>query len=612
MPAIVNWLLRLIITNPICVRLVSGGSKRVRHMYIRSAYLAVMVIALLFQLMTSQTSSLQSLASAGANAFMFVAYLQLAMICLLAPVFMAGAISQEANPKTWDIMLTTPLNSLQVVLGNLFGRLFFILALLFSSLPLFAITQYFGGVPGKSIFLSYMIGSIAALVVGSIAIALSVSRQAGRRAVFLFYITVVIYLATVWSVDRSLQTLAPNQTTWMTPLNPFLATQVLVDFANYHPPSAVELLQMNWLQRQWFGSPVSTFCWIGVISSILLIGWSSIFLRVIGEQTGQNTWIKRLFFLHGGESKTRPPRNVWNNPIAWREASAKQSTFGKRFAKWGFVSTGVLIALILLIVFHTGNINLATVRSSLLTILAIEVGIIGLTALNISATAISQEREDGTLDQLLTTPLTPSYYISGKLRGIVSFLLPMIAVPVATMLIFSIYILMDGLAIKGGVMLTVSPYTDKITIPFMLPEGVIVLPFVLVPFTAFCVMVGLNWSLKCKSTISSVITAVSIVVAVVGVISLCGFQGGNHIGFIGVIVSTLSPLTAIWSLVYPEKVIPQALSDMPLPAVRIIIIIASICTATVYTFVVYGMHKAMLGTNGKNFDMTVRKLAGTN
>src|SRR5262245_24559545 len=157
MPAFVNWLLRLAPTNPICMRLIQGGSRRARHLYLRAGYLGVMIVVLLFTLISSGSgtaSSLQELAKAGAQTFQMISYLQVGLICLLTPVFMAGAIAQEANPQTWDILLTTPLGNLQIVLGNLFGRLFFILALLFSTLPLFAVTQYFGGGPGSSLFAS--------------------------------------------------------------------------------------------------------------------------------------------------------------------------------------------------------------------------------------------------------------------------------------------------------------------------------------------------------------------------------------------------------------------------------------------------------------------------
>ena len=108
------------------------------------------------------------------------------LVCLLTPVFMSGAIAHEANPRTWEILLSTPLNSLQIVLGNLFGRFFFVMALLVSSLPLFMVLRFFGGVPGQSIIGAFLIAAFCALLVASIAVTLSVTRSGGRRAVFIF------------------------------------------------------------------------------------------------------------------------------------------------------------------------------------------------------------------------------------------------------------------------------------------------------------------------------------------------------------------------------------------------------------------------------------------
>ncbi|MBN4052773.1 ABC transporter permease subunit, partial [Roseiflexus sp. AH-315-K22] len=168
MPTVLRWLLRLGPTNPIAVRLVQNGSKRTRHLYIRGAYLAAFILMVLWWMLITSGGggqvSYRDLAANGSQTFMWAAYLQIGMICILAPVFMAGAIAQEANPKTWEILLSTPLTRAEIVLGNLFGRLFFILALLFASLPLFALTQYFGGVPGSSIFLSYLIAGCAAIL----------------------------------------------------------------------------------------------------------------------------------------------------------------------------------------------------------------------------------------------------------------------------------------------------------------------------------------------------------------------------------------------------------------------------------------------------------------
>ncbi|MFB3139248.1 MAG: hypothetical protein ACE10B_08515, partial [Phycisphaerales bacterium] len=111
MPAFVNWLLRLVLTNPICMRLVQGGSRRHRHLLIRSGYLAVMMVILLFAMLSNLQGapSVRELAVGAAKTFTLISYLQIGLICLLTPIFMAGAIAQEANPRTWDILLTTPL-----------------------------------------------------------------------------------------------------------------------------------------------------------------------------------------------------------------------------------------------------------------------------------------------------------------------------------------------------------------------------------------------------------------------------------------------------------------------------------------------------------------------
>src|SRR5262245_46122096 len=103
MPVFLRWFLRLGPTNPITVRLVQNGSRRSKHLYIRSAYLAVLIIVLLWSLLVGGSGgvlSYRELAAAGAVSFERIAYLQIGLICILAPVFMAGAIAQEASPRT--------------------------------------------------------------------------------------------------------------------------------------------------------------------------------------------------------------------------------------------------------------------------------------------------------------------------------------------------------------------------------------------------------------------------------------------------------------------------------------------------------------------------------
>lgn len=609
MPAILRWFFRLGPLNPIAVRLVQNGSRRMRHMYIRSAYLAVLVIVLLWRLLLTGGSaqmSYRQLAEAGASSFIAIAYLQVGLICVIAPVFMAGAIAQEASPRTWEVLLTTPMTAAEIVLGNLFGRLFFILALLFASLPLFALVQYFGGVPGGSIFASYLIAGCAAVLVGTIAIALAVSRMAGRRAVFTFYVSVVTYLAVTMAIDAMIRsrTASPG-VTWMTVINPFLTLRALLEPSNY--PRADEA--GAWMLRH----PVTAWCYLSLGLSAVLMVLSAVTVRLgglatlAGNRKAGVPWYRKMFGLGAAGAEFRPPRSVWSNPIAWREAAARNSTFGRILARWSFVAMGAALGVALLVAYHVGTFSPADFQLALAFTVLGELTIIALIAINMSATAVSREREDGTLDLLLTTPITPGSYLTGKMRGLVAYLLPMLAVPMGTLALTAVYVLTGGLGRTDEALVSVSIASAKpISIPVMLPEAALVGPLVTIPFVMFCVIIGLQWSLKSKGTISSVIGAVGVVGIVSGVVGLCAWKSGQGIAILGAVLSSMSPATLVFACIRPDSALSETISSAGMTEARISMIIGAAVAAGVYIAVVYGVHASMV----KNFDFTVRKLAG--
>lgn len=605
MPAALRWFLRLLPLNPIVVRLVQGASRRGRHNLIRSGYLAVLIAVLLALLLPQQGRlAYQTLAVKGAEAFEIVAYLQIALICILSPVFMAGAIAQESNPRTWEVLLTTPLSAAQMVLGHLFGRLFFVLALLAASMPLFAITQYFGGVPGQSILLSYAVAAGAALVVGATAVALAVSRLAGRRAVFTFYVSVVTYLALTIAVDFSLQPPSGGVTP-VTALNPFLALRALLNPTGYPRPDPIDLEAMSGFARLWLGDPVTAWCLVTVSISTVLIIASTFAVRSASSIEGRPSLRRRLFPSHAGSA--RRARTVWQNPIAWREAAARQATLPKMLARWAFIGAGALWGLALVLYLHGGGMSPANYRYALLATVWTELIVITLVAINVSATAISREREDGTLDLLLTTPITPSEYLGGKLRGLISYLTPLLAIPLGTVAMGSLYTLFNGFG-AGGVTVTEAFGVTTIDTPLVLPEGAVIAPLVAAPFIAFCVMIGLQWSMKSKGTIGSVISTVGAVGVVAGIVGLCGWQMGTKMPVIGPGLSASTPVTALLGIIEPASAFQGAVrAAEDLATARVSLLVGSVLAAGIYLLVVYGIRANMVRT----FDVAVRRLAGS-
>jgi ABC-type transport system involved in multi-copper enzyme maturation permease subunit len=605
MPALIDRLLRLGPLNPIAVRIVEGGSRRLRHLSIRAGYLAAMMVLLLLALVGPSTS-LRELAQRGAAAFTLASFGQVAMICVLTPVFMAGAISREANPRTWEILLTTPLSRLQMVLGNLLGRLFFVVALLVSTLPLFVYTQAFGGVPGESIGASYAIAAASAYLVAAAAMALSVSRAAGRRVVLLFYAAVVMVLFTTYAADLWLRTpVAPgseaSRTTLLTPLNPFLALEALLLTNRYEAwdPAAAP---GGWLGRWWLARPVASFVAASTVLGTMLVAFATLRLGVLGERAAAGRRSGGL--LARPIEALRGRARVGANPIAWRERTLRGLSVGGLLGRLLFGLAGIAGVVTLLLLHRAGSIDDYGLRLGLVAVVGAEVVVIVLTAINLAATAVSREREDGSLDLLLTTPIQPGAYLAGKLQGLVQFLLPMILVPVASLGAASLYVLTGGFGAGRELVVAESGPVGAGAMPLVLPEAVLELAVVLVAFTSFAVLVGLHWSIKSRSSIGSVVAAVGVVVAIGGAVGLCGAAAGRGVPVVGAAMAALSPVNLVVAAAFPATAMPASIAD-PASA-RIGLAVGAAVSAAAWA----GLQIALLGHLRRTFMASVRQLAG--
>ena len=276
-----------------------------------------------------------------------------------------------------------------------------------------------------------------------------------------------------------------------------------------------------------------------------------------------------MFGLGAKGAQTRPARHVWHNPIAWREAAARNATFGRMLARWSFILCGALWALAVVLYFHGGGIAAPeTFRRVVYFTVIGELAVITLVAVNMAATSVAREREDGTLDLLLTTPITPASYLGGKMRGMVAYLLPLIAVPVGTLAMAGLYVLAHQTGIvsrTGGVMVTYALFNAPPGVtqsaPAILPEGAVSVALVTVPFMAFVVMVGMQWSLKSKGSLSAVVATVGLVGLVAGIVGLCGHKAGVDIPFVGAALAAMSPATAVNAAIAPESAMQQTVQS---------------------------------------------------
>ena len=630
------WLWYLLPANPVFVRIVQGGSRRVRHLWVRMIYLGVLVTMVVLGLLTGgglgTGISLTELAKAGTGVFSIVSYGQVALICLLAPIFMAGAIGQEKMGRTYDILLTTPLSNLQIVLGSLMGRLFFVWALLISGLPLFAVLLIFGGVAIRSVFVSFTVAAMSALVVGSVAMALSVMRAGGRKAIFFFVITVATYLVVSYTLDsfvlRRVATvggMGASGTTWLTPLHPMLVLEASLNSESYRPPSADVLGGYSAVSRFYLSRPFATFTILsGATSAVLIVG-SALWLRRVGQNLGKRGWwaaVTHRLGLRMTKGRERAARRVWSNPVAWREAQTRSNRAVWVLGRLVFAGVGLAAGGIALFLYHIqalprindplSGLQLEpheALRLILHMLLLVELTVIVLLAVYLSAGCVSREREEGTLDLILTTPITPRQYIWGKLRGLVSFLAILLAAPILTVAMVSIYASIGDWLDWEQARPTYEFFnaqSKKVKLPMSLIifEAPLLLLMMLVPFVALCVMVGMSWSLKAKGVLGAVVPAVMVIGTLTMVMGFCGYNAAGSVPLVGPIINAFSPVTNITMLLNPWERIVGFGEDPSFG--RMSLVTGAAVAGGGYSLIVYLMLLTMVG----GFDQTVRRLGG--
>jgi hypothetical protein len=351
--------------------------------------------------------------------------------------------------------------------------------------------------------------------------------------------------------------------------------------------------------------PARTYCVLTMGGAVALLAASTVTVRSLGARTVRTPWWRRL--TRKASAVDREAKRVWHNPIAWRESQLRGTSVMALAGRWGFVLAGVLGGLALPVLHRAGMLSTTGLRVALLTVVTAESVVIVLTALNMSATAVSREREDGSLDIILTTPIQPGPYLSGKLRGIIQFLTPMMLAPTLTLGFAAIYVLAGGFGAPAGVMVSASVGTSTLQVPVVLPEGALEYPLVMLAFTAFAVMVGLQWSIKSKGTIASAVGAVFATGVAGLVLGLCGMAAGGSIPLVGAFMSAFTPVNLVSAVVTPEATGGSTI-EAGLGPFRVALAIGAAAAAAAGAGVVWAMRSAMQRT----FMFTVRKLAGTN
>ena len=154
-------------------------------------------------------------ASVGLQLFGTLSQVQLFLVIFIVPGLTGPAIAGERDRQTLELLLSTQVSALWIVLGKLLASLSYVLLLMVASLPLFSLVFLFGGVSPGQVALAFVISLVSALTLGAMGVFLSVLIRRGPTATVIAYavtfmlligtplLTIFLFLATDSSMDDS-------------------------------------------------------------------------------------------------------------------------------------------------------------------------------------------------------------------------------------------------------------------------------------------------------------------------------------------------------------------------------------------------------------------------
>jgi ABC-type transport system involved in multi-copper enzyme maturation permease subunit len=358
-------------------------------------------------------TGLRASANAGEKFYLAFITTQLSLLFLIAPAITADAICLDKARGALLPLLTTDLSSREIILGKLFARFLPILGFVFCGLPVLAICFSMGGIHPEVVFGAFLVSLGVALVGGAAALLLSVWCTKTYEVLlvcYLLWIGFLLLLPSGWVFP------AGTPLAWAEYSNPYYLC-----LAPYMSPGSVDI-------------PEFIYFFVGCAAF-------SVFLVIIAIWS-----LRGVVVRHGSVvSKTRPTRmNRWSrrfripwlprpsldgNPVLWREWHRRLPSRWVRavWSLYGLVAFGFSLYVFchVLLQSHSRQRELGAFVNAF----GVSVGLLLVSVT--SVTSLQEERLRGSMDVLLTTPLSTLQVFWGKWWGSFRLVLRLAVLPTA-------------------------------------------------------------------------------------------------------------------------------------------------------------------------------------
>ncbi len=398
--------------------------------------------------------SLRELAVVGEQTYRAIVVVELTLILLVAPATTAGAVCLDKARGTLDHLLVTELSNAEIVLGKLGVRLIPVLGLVACVVPVLALSGLLGGIDPLALGGSFLVAIGCAVLGCALAMTLSVFGRKTHEVLILTYLIIVL-----WVLAPVLVAIAQEVLPWPSSgaAGPALWA-ALREWAEWPNPYHLAFAPYN------VPSTVGVADYLGFLAGCLaisaaLLGLATARIRGVAlsqagrPAAGARRWLPR----RPGWWPGLPGPSLDPNPVAWREWRRTRPSLMMRVA-WGLYA-----ALGLFWVFLAASSPLFGWRGGQ------QVGVmnmfqitLGLLLLSVgAATSLAEERASGSLDVLLSTPMSTRSILVAKWWGSFRQVFRVAIWPAATTYFvvadgghWSVYVLLLALVLAYGAAIT--------------------------------------------------------------------------------------------------------------------------------------------------------------
>jgi ABC-type transport system involved in multi-copper enzyme maturation permease subunit len=192
------------------------------------AYVTLLALGVIIMLNSFLYNNNYELGESYRSVYITLTVIQVLMISFIVPILTSGAISLEREKQTLDILLSTNLRPISIVMGKLTTSISMVLLLIIASLPVFSFVLLFGGLDLLSILNMVLFYIVISFFFGSIGIFFSTLFKKTITSIVLTYLVMIFLtigtfvITFIYIETKQKYMLYDNNTFWLLYINPGL------------------------------------------------------------------------------------------------------------------------------------------------------------------------------------------------------------------------------------------------------------------------------------------------------------------------------------------------------------------------------------------------------